>query len=42
MAGIQSTNAMCTGTVSYGASGGGFACEERHAASIIRKYESVN
>jgi hypothetical protein len=37
MAGIQSTNVICTGTTSYGASGGGLACEERVAASKRRK-----
>lgn len=42
MAGTQSTNWTCTGTVSYGASGGGLACLDTVAASIMRKYERVN
>ena len=33
MPGIQSMKATWTGTVSYGASGGGFACEESVQAS---------
>lgn len=42
MAGIQSTNAIWTGTTSYGASGGGLAWDERVAASNRMKYESAN
>lgn len=42
MAGIQSTNATCTGTVSYGASGGGREYLDTVAASIMRKNERVN
>ena len=33
MPGIQSMNVTWTGTVSYGASGGGLACEESVQAS---------
>jgi hypothetical protein len=42
MAGIQSVNDIRTGTVSYGASGGGCAWEEMVDASIKRKNEAAN
>jgi hypothetical protein len=42
IAGIQSVNEIRTGTVSYGASGGGCAWEEMVDASIKRKKEAAN